>query len=805
MNSSAKIKQDINYKLLYERSPLGYQSLDAEGNFLIVNEAWAELLGYRPEEVIGRFFGDFMTEKSKAKVMQAFPNFKATGKVCGIEFEMLCKDDSIKVVSFDGRIGYDPEGNFRQTHCILQDLTAEKRAEVSEKNLGKIVEESFNEIYIISAETHKFLRVNRGARGNIGYTEEELHNLSPEVIAPAYDKKTFSALLGRLKKNPSKKITIDAVMKRKDGSLYQSESHVQLMSYGSGLALLAFVVDVTERKKNEDRLRALSQTVEQNPNLIVISDLKGNIEYANNRIVETSGYTVDEVVGKNTRLFGSGETPPEEYKELWETLSEGRVWHGTFHNKKKNGELYWARESIGPIKDENGKTTHYVAIQEDVTETKKLFDQLDYHASHDLLTGLINRREIESKVKAAVLQANQDSSKHVLCYLDLDQFKIINDTCTHIAGDELLKQFSKFLQGNVRGQDITARLGGDEFGILMSFCSVAQAKRVVEQLLEKVADFQFLWEDKIFRIGVSIGLVEIDENSVSVAELFRQADIACYAAKAAGRHRCHIYREDDEELAKRTDELQWVSRIHNGLENDKFVLYAQEIRALADGDNAPRHHELLIRLEEEKGEIIPPGAFLPAVERFHLSQKLDQWVIKTAFEWISRNKGNSSTNTVFSLNISGPSFGDQKLFDFIKIELERTQLNAAQICFEVTETAAINNLSQARVFIESLKEHGFLFALDDFGSGLSSFEYLKNLPVDYLKIDGQFVKDIETDPIDLAMLKSINDIGHVMGKKTIAEFVENGNIMKMLEELKVDFAQGYHLGRPIPLDELDLF
>ncbi len=803
MNSAAETEQNINYKLLYERSPLGYQSLDAQGNFLIVNEAWAELLGYRPEEVVGRFFGDLMTVRSKEKVMQAFPNFKATGKVCGIEFEMRCKDGSIKVVSFDGRIGYDPEGNFRQTHCILQDLTAEKRAEASEKRLGKIIEESFNEIYIVSATTHKFLRVNRGARENIGYTEDELCGLTPEAIAPDYDKNAFSALLDRLKEGPSKKITIDAVMKRKDGSIYQSESHVQLMSYESELALLAFVVDVTERKRNEERLLALSQTVEQNPNLIVISDLKGKIEYVNSKIVEASGYSAGEIVGKNTRIFGSGETPPEEYEELWETLAKGRIWHGTFHNRRKNGELYWARESIGPIKDEKGNITHYVATQEDVTETKKVFDQLDYHASHDLLTGLINRREVEDRVKKIVIRASQDLSKHVLCYLDLDQFKIVNDTCTHIAGDELLKQFSQFLQGNVRGQDVISRLGGDEFGILMSFCSISQAKRVAEQLLDKVADFQFVWEDKIFRIGVSIGLVEIDENSASVAELFRQADIACYAAKSAGRHRCHIYREDDEELAKRTDELQWVSRIHDGLENDKFVLYAQEIRTLSENDSTVSHHELLIRLEEKKGEIIPPGAFLPAVERFHLSQKLDQWVIKRAFEWISKNKGRAITEGFFSLNISGPSFGDQKLFEFIKTELERTEIEASKICFEVTETAAINNLSQARLFIESLKELGFLFALDDFGSGLSSFEYLKNLPVDYLKIDGQFVKDIETDPIDLAMLKSINDIGHVMGKKTIAEFVENGAIMDTLKELKVDYAQGYHIGRPTPLDNLD--
>lgn len=802
MSESLKTTENINYKLLYERSPLGYQSLDVNGNFLIVNEAWTELLGYRPDEVVGRFFGDFMTEESKEKVMQAFPNFKATGKVCGIEFEMRCKDGSTKFVSFDGRIGYGPDGNFRQTHCIMQDLTAEKRAEEIEKTLGKIVEVSLNEVYIVSASTHHFLKVNRGARENIGFTEKELLGITPQAIVPKYDEAAFSSLLDHLRENASERVSIEVVMRRKNGSLYDAEASLQLMQFGSEPAVVALVVDVTERKKSEERLRALSQTVEQNPNLIVISDLKGNIEYVNGRIYETSGYREEEVIGKHTRIFGSGETDPEEYRELWETISSGKIWHGTFHNRKKNGELYWARESIGPIKNEAGKTTHFVAIQEDITESKKVFDQLNYHASHDLLTGLLNRREIEKSIEQAIFQANQDSSKHVLCYLDLDQFKIINDTCTHVAGDELLKQFSQFLNANVRGQDTLARLGGDEFAVLMGFCTALQAQRVAEQLLERVANFQFVWEEKIFRIGVSIGLVEIDENSSSVADVFQHADIACYAAKSAGRHRCHIYREDDEELAKRTAELQWVSRIHNALDNNKFVLYAQEIRSLTKEDNGPKHHELLIRMEEESGEIIPPGAFLPAVERFQLSQKLDYWVIKTAFQWIAQHKAQLDSRDSFSLNISGSSFGDGNLLVFIKAELERAQINAEQICFEVTETAAINNLSQARGFIESLKREGFLFALDDFGSGLSSFEYLKNLPVDYLKIDGQFVKDIETNPIDLAMLKSINEIGHVMGKKTIAEFVENGVILETLKGLGVDYAQGYHIGRPAPLDDL---
>jgi diguanylate cyclase (GGDEF)-like protein len=424
-------------------------------------------------------------------------------------------------------------------------------------------------------------------------------------------------------------------------------------------------------------------------------------------------------------------------------------------------------------------------------------EKINYQAAHDSLTGLISRREFESRLMN-VLALSDSSSEHALCYLDLDQFKVINDDCGHLAGDELLHQLAILLQSKVRKRDTLARLGGDEFGLLMEHCSIEEAMRVAESLRLAVEEFRFVWEKKNFSLGVSIGLVPIISGKSDVKGILGAADAACYAAKDAGRNRIHIYNPEDVDLAQRRGEMKWVTKIKDAIDEDRMRLYVQPIVPLLDKGKQKnfRHYECLIRMIDEDGKVVPPGAFLPAAERYDLSVRIDQWVFDAAYAWLEERPGKSKGLTSCSVNLSGHSLGNDEFLKYIVEKLEKGTVLPSSICFEITETVAISKLSNATRFMEVLKGIGCYFALDDFGSGVSSFGYLKNLDVDFLKIDGMFIRDMVNDPIDLEMVRSINEIGHVMGKKTIAEFVENKETLACLKKLGVDYAQGFHVGKP---------
>ncbi|MFV1984653.1 MAG: EAL domain-containing protein [Thiohalomonadales bacterium] len=473
-------------------------------------------------------------------------------------------------------------------------------------------------------------------------------------------------------------------------------------------------------------------------------------------------------------------------------------------------------------KDEVGKLIHSFSLMRysirkyqsklkvEINNHKKTADELfqekerfSYHATHDALTGLINRHEFDRRLTTALARTKTDKSQHAILYLDLDQFKVVNDTCGHIAGDELLRQLTTLLKNKIREGDTLARLGGDEFGVLLAFCQLFQAEQIAEHLRETIQDFRFTWGDKIFSIGASIGLVAIDENSEDLTSILSTADAACYIAKERGRNRIHVYTQGSAELEKRKGEIQWVSTITKALEDDRFKLFYQPIVPVNRHLRVSNHVEILLAMISEDGEKIPPGAFIPAAERFNLMESIDIWVIQNSLEFILKyNIAKPDNPMMFSINLSGISLSNDTILTSIIELIERYNLKPDTICFEITETAAIANLSSACIFIKELNQLGCQFSLDDFGSGLSSFAYLKNLPVNSIKIDGSFVKDINKDLMDFAFVKSINEIGHVMGMKTIAEFVENASILKLLRDINVDFAQGYFIQRPEPLDEL---
>lgn len=459
-----------------------------------------------------------------------------------------------------------------------------------------------------------------------------------------------------------------------------------------------------------------------------------------------------------------------------------------------------AEDSPGEIGDLEGGVNIMAAnlkaaqenLQERIDEATAL---LSHQASHDALTGLVNRREFEKRLERALHQARDQGQQHVMCYLDLDQFKIVNDTCGHVAGDELLRQLTFLLRRRLRERDTLARLGGDEFGLLLENCPVDDALRVADDIRKMVGDFRFAWQDKVFNIGVSIGLVPITGHSDSIAGLLSAADAACYAAKDKGRNRVHVYQESDAELMQRQGEMQWVSRITRALEENRFLLYRQPIVPVS-GEGG-RQFEVLVRMRSETGDIIPPMAFIPAAERYNLMPAIDRWVINAAFAACARHGDAGDSCTI---NLSGSSLGDPLLLDFIRERFRNYGVAPRRICFEITETAAIANLVDTMPLLNELKKMGCRLSLDDFGSGMSSFAYLKSLPVDYLKIDGAFVRDLLEDPTDFILVQSIHNIAQAMGIHTVAEFVESEEVFEKLREIGVHYAQGYWLGMPGPLE-----
>ena len=568
--------------------------------------------------------------------------------------------------------------------------------------------------------------------------------------------------------------------------------------------LVAVELDITDQKLYEEALFREKQnaqiTLQSIGDGVITTDADCRVEYLNPVAEELTGWKVDDASGRSVDEIFRGfheETCEPMENPLSVAIRRDRLYKSmrpTLLIRRDGNELY-VESCAAPIRNDTGQVIGGVLVFHDVSEARELNRRLSYHASHDMLTGLVNRREFEARLERALKMARAREAQYALCYMDLDQFKIVNDSCGHVAGDALLGQLGALLKSKIRWRDTLARLGGDEFGVLLENCTLDEAIETAESLLKAVQDFRFVWEDRSFRLGASVGVVPIAPETATVAELLTAADSACAAAKEAGRNRVQMWQENDIDLMRRRREMQWAARINNALEEQRFELFRQPILPLQEQSRGA-HYELLLRMRDEQGQVIAPDVFINAAERYGLTPSIDRWVIANALRWLVSEADERERLAMCSINLSGQSLCDDKFLPYVIQQFEKSGIDPSKICFEITETAAIASYSQANRFIKSLKELGCKFALDDFGTGLSSFGYLKHFPVDYLKIDGSFVKEILHDPIDREMVRSINEIGHLTGKLVIAEFAESVEIIQTLKSLGVDYAQGYGIAQP---------
>ena len=555
----------------------------------------------------------------------------------------------------------------------------------------------------------------------------------------------------------------------------------------------------SEQELHEEKERA-EVTLHSIGDGVITTDLQGRVRYLNPVAETLTGYSLAKGLGKPIETVyrvqdQSTGSPLANPARL--CLAEDTVISGVNLAQlvRSDGRLYAVEETAAPIRGKEGRTIGTVLVFHDVTESREASRKLSYQATHDALTGLINRREFERQVEETLQDAKTNGTHHAFCYMDLDQFKVVNDTCGHIAGDGLLIELAAMLRHRVRETDTVARLGGDEFGILMRNIPMNEACAMAEDIRNRVRDYRYLWEGQNFEVGISIGVVPIRPDTGAVVDIFSNADIACFVAKDKGRNQIHVSSMDDVEQARRQLEMQWSVRIPSALERDRFVLHCQKIYPLdANSPEAPRC-ELLVRMLEEDGSLILPGRLIPAAERFRHMPEIDRWVIHNALKLIAQH-GKQLGLAAYAINLSGQSLGQEDLLDFVKREILRSGVKPGLVTFEITETAAIRNISHAARFMTELKKMGCQFSLDDFGSGLSSFGYLKMLPVDYLKIDGSFVRNMVHDEHDHSIVVAITQIAKTLKIGCVAEYIENEATLLALKEIGVDYGQGYFLHRP---------
>jgi diguanylate cyclase (GGDEF)-like protein/PAS domain S-box-containing protein len=688
---------------------------------------------------------------------------------------------------------------------------AENALRASELRYRRLFDNVLEGVYSSTREG-RFVSVNPSLARMMGLNApEELLAMGPQAMYR--DPAERAAIIAALEADGEVR-NAEFTMQRVDGTILTviESARTVLDAAGNVVGYEGTISDITERKRAEtavfEEKEKAQVTLQSIGDAVITTDAGGRIEYLNPVAEDLTGWESREAHGRMlNEVFNILNEQTREPLEnpVTRSLREGQVIALTDQTVLVNrrGQEVAIQDSAAPIRDRAGSIIGAVMVFHDVSKERRLRRALAYQASHDALTGLINRREFENRLNEALLTARSDASTtHALLYLDLDQFKLVNDTCGHQAGDRLLKRITGILQTRIRTSDTIARLGGDEFGLLLQDCTLDRAAKIADSLRQAIREYRFEWQDGAMNVGVSIGIVEINSSSESIASIMSAADVACYAAKDSGRNRVHMYQYGAAPAQHR--EMQWVSRLTRACEENRLELYYQPIVPIG-GNRDPRgHYELLVRMRGENGELVLPAEFIPAAERYNVMPMIDRWVVSHALGTLAhyRTDGDSRHGYTLSINLSGTSLNDDRFLEFLINELQAYDLSPGAVCFEITETAAISNLANVVHFMREFRSRGCQFSLDDFGSGLSSFMYLKNLPVDYLKIDGQFIQNMTTDHVDRSMVEAITQIGHAMGIKTIAERVETAEVLACLAEIGVEYAQGIYIALPESVESL---
>ncbi len=789
---------------LFDQWPDGLIVIDEKGSMFAANKQTEKILGYKSEELEGHSLHSFLcgqaADYQHKEEACHFINVKDKLPINHI-FDAWFVQKNGMYLHVDVRNVvhlFDNEGFSFSNFYVLsfQDCSTRRYSEKELQRLALFAE--LNPLPIIQFNEQALIYFSNPAMidliAELGFNDNGMPSVLPDNIKSLISK----CLSGGM--------TLSNIEFESGGRWFLWNFHPVLdcsMVQGYGL-------DITWRKEAEEELFCEKErflvTLNAIDDAVITVDTHESVTYLNPKATELTGWKSLESIGRPFKqivnLFNSdSKTPLDNF--IPSAIAGNRSYRqpNALFLAHRDGYVISIKYQISPMRSRFNEVIGAVIALHDITDAKKMEQSLTYQATHDTLTRLINRTEFEKRLQQSIEHSRSDKIIHSLLYMDLDNFKIINDTCGHTAGDQLLKQITKILEEKLRRGDVLARLGGDEFAAILEGCPVDRATLIAKEICVDIQNYIFVWESQTFNVGVSIGLVAIDEDCSDINQLLSLADSSCYAAKDMGRNRVHVYQEDDVDVMKKKGEMQWVSRINKALQEDRFVLFYQLIKPICC-EEPGLHFEVLLRMKDEHGNLIPPGDFLPAAEHYDLVKILDHWVIRTAFTWLNDNPVMAEKINLCSINLSGNSIGDEHFMHHLTEQFRNCQFLPEKICFEVTETAAISNLKVASLFIDTIKELGCSFSLDDFGSGMSSFGYLKQLNIDYLKIDGLFVKDIVIDPVDAAMVKSINEVGHIMGLKTIAEYVENDEILDVIKEIGVDYVQGYGVCRPKPLDEI---
>lgn len=651
---------------------------------------------------------------------------------------------------------------------------------------------------LIFNEHQQIIHTNSMAERLFGLTASQMTGKHCSNFIDCYQcNENCKALCGQTDSETNELIYLSA---QKEIALLRS---IEVLNDNNETLIIEAFVDVTTIRKAEDEIKRLNELntllVNSTGEGIFSMDNDLKCTFINKAACDMLGYQPEDIVGQGIEIFFSNSEDSGSHAlrdpENGNFIHSSGIKHIDATFTDRSGQPLPVQYLCSPI-HKDMETQGAVIVFRDVSEARLTAKKLDYMATHDMLTGLLNRYAFEVKLSHLLEEREISSASHILCYIDLDQFKIINDSSGHAAGDALLKQVGNIIYQKIRKSDALSRLGGDEFGVLLIDCQLNKAIDIMTSILNEIIDFRFPWDEKIFTVGASIGLVELQDSMKDVSSAMQAADSACYIAKKNGRRRIHIYVHNDDNIKQQQFDLTWVNRIKESLQTSSFSLWQQPIVAI-DAGNDKQHLEILIRMHNENNELVLPGSFIPTAERYNLMTEIDKWVITETIQHLSVARLENIEH--WCINISGQSISDDLFISFIHDAFNDYRHLTRYVCFEITETAAISNLSKASRFMEEIKNMGFTFSLDDFGSGMSSFAYLKNLPVDYLKIDGNFIRNIENDSIDLAMVEAIHRIGKVMGIRTIAEFVENHAIVNILKTIGIDYVQGYAIGKPSPL------